>query len=99
MREINGNGVYVFSFAGDRIICLPTKNHWSDATADLDLITRGLRRLKEISNSLYPQEFFLPRLGCGNGTGNLKWSVVKPVIDGFFGKDDRFTLVNFADDE
>ena len=59
-----------------RVLSFPVKhNYWEDA--DLKLIKRSARRLKELSKE---SEFIyiLPRPGCGNG--NLKWEDVKKVL-------------------
>ena len=88
--------IYCFDYGGAKIICLPTKNSWVDKTASLTLIRLGCIRLLDVATSLYPQKFYLPRLGCGKGTGNLDWEKdVKPVMDAVFYNDEQFILVSW----
>lgn len=88
--------IHLFCFSAAPIICLPTKLSWKDDCASIDLIFNGLHQLKRIADHIYPQKFYLPRLGCGKGTGNLDWEQdVQPVMDAVFENDERFILVNW----
>ena len=61
------------------LFTFPVKHVWWDP-ADITLIDRSAKELREQAE-LYPDlTFILPRPGCGNG--GLKWEDVRPVIAG-----------------
>lgn len=61
------------------LITFPVKHHWMQQ-ADLELIERSARRLKEDIADFAPNKtFMLPRPGCGNG--RLTWFQVKPMLE------------------
>lgn len=78
-----------------RLVSFPTKHHWKDGRADIGLIAQSARALVALVNVL--SEFdptiscALPRVGCGEGTGNLRWDDVYSLLAPIF--DDRFTVV------
>lgn len=71
------------------IISFPTKHHWKN-DSDINLIEESVKSLVKMTNLKQVTNVYLPRIGCGNG--NLKWSVVKPVLQKYL--DDRFIVVN-----
>ena len=77
---------------GPDILCLPTKYDWRNL-ADIGLIEAGVKLLPSIA-ALYGWETVaLPRLGCGERTGQLSWDVqVRPLLADLLG--DEFVVVN-----
>ena len=61
------------------IINFPTKRHWRGKSRMLD-IEAGLVALAEVVRSRNLQSIAIPPLG--SGLGGLKWSEVRPLIDG-----------------
>lgn len=72
------------------IISFPVKHHWREK-ADLKLIKESCSQLRKLLDKLPIEELLLPRPGCGNG--GLKWKKVKPVLQEYFGHDDRVIVV------
>ena len=63
------------------IINFPTKRHWRGKSR-LDDIRAGLESLVREVARLKIQSIAVPPLGCG--LGGLRWSVVRPMIEGAF---------------
>lgn len=72
----------------ERIITLPTKHHWKDAS-DIGLIVSGILLLVELVDRNKIQSVVMTRPGCGNGW--LSWDDVRPEI--FPLLDSRFTVL------
>lgn len=58
----------------------PTKHSWRDKTADLHLIAQSEEQLRHEALGAPEKIYVLPRVGCGNGTGNLSWQSVRPIL-------------------
>jgi hypothetical protein len=56
----------------------PVKNEWME-DADLKLIRKSAKRLKQIAEKQPNIKFVVPKPGCGNG--NLEWEQVKPIME------------------
>jgi hypothetical protein len=92
--EENGNHAYVYEPEGigpqKDIVSFPTKHHWSQP-ADLRLIERSARRVKEWASAYGWAQIALPRVGCG--LGQLDWHTqVQPLLSQIL--DDRFLVVH-----
>lgn len=90
-----GNTMAVFP--NYNLICIPTKNDWKN-TGDLELIEYSCEQLKElfeVNLTYLPNEFYIPRLGCGNG--GLNWEDVKPIMEKYL--NDRFIVVSLDKDD
>lgn len=83
-----GNGVYVFDEY--KLITLPTKHSYKDRKSDIMFMAENIYTLKTLSLHLWPQDFYLPKLGCGKG--GLKWKDVEEAMDLWL--DERFTVVD-----
>jgi hypothetical protein len=83
-----GNKVYVFGTL--RIISFPTKHVWWEKS-DLPLIEKSAQELANFARATPNNIFYLPRPGCGNG--RLKWSDVKPAIEGIL--PDNVVIVDY----
>lgn len=102
MLKANGNRLFVFPNL--QVITFPVKRHWHE-TADLGLIEESCIQLAEvieevedntagIAEGTYsgtPNEFRLPRPGCGNG--GLQWSDVRPIVELYLGEYESLTVV------
>jgi hypothetical protein len=86
-------GNYVHYFMDYKIVTFPTKRHWKDKS-ELDLIIAGAAQLKkDLLTFRYQQrpiQYFLPRLGCGNG--GLAWPDVAKAITPYL-DEPEFTFV------
>lgn len=71
------------------VVALPTKRDWHDP-ADVDLIEAMLPSLLRLAEHHHWRTVALPRLGCGERTGRLAWSDVKPVLERYL--DDKFVV-------
>ena len=78
-----------FLLKQERLITLPTKNHWRDPS-DISLIVSGVHRLVELVNGHNISSVAMTRPGCGNGW--LDWDVVKAEIENVL--DDRFVVLS-----
>lgn len=86
------NHVHLLGFYENSFwVSFPTKHSYRDGAADLALIERSCRELKNLLRLSFrdylraDKRVILPRPGCGQGTGNLDWEKqVKPVIEGVF---------------
>lgn len=77
------------------IVTFPTKNHWKDPSK-IELIEESAKQLAQMafSGHLWKlKRIALPRVGCGKNTGQLDWSVVKPVLETYL-IDNRFEVWN-----
>jgi hypothetical protein len=62
------------------LMTFPTKYNWWDKTANFDLIRMGFRTINTFARQLPNMQFYLPRVGCGKGTGNLLWiETIEPL--------------------
>jgi len=86
--EVGGNHVHVIRHD---IIAFPTKHNWWEKS-DLALIGQSALELVSLVNSQGYKLVALPRVGTGNG--QLRWPVVKPVLEDILGDDDRFVIVD-----
>lgn len=59
--------------------------------ADINIIEQSAKQLVEMANKHDWEKILIPRVGCGYG--ELKWTDVKPILDGIL--DDRFHAVTF----
>jgi len=70
------------AFPGMRIITLPTKHHFRDAS-DIGLIQESLRQVQGLLTQNQIDRLYCPRPGCG--LGQLTWQQVRaaiaPVVD------------------
>jgi hypothetical protein len=73
------------------IIAFPTKNDWR-LPAELELIEQSAHELLKIANAMQYKLVALPRVGCGKG--ELRWANVRPILEGVFGNDPRFVVVD-----
>lgn len=72
-----------------RILTLPTKWDWKDAS-DPSLIRMSLLRLvKLVDSQAIEKTVFLPRPGCGNG--RLDWKAIRPYCAELL--DDQYVIV------
>jgi len=77
---------------GHNLIAFPTKHSYRDNFSDINLIKKSAIELKELSKSLPKKSIItLPRPGCSNG--NLKWSIVKPILESIL-TEDNFVIVD-----
>ncbi len=60
------------------VICVPTKDHWRDASKAEDIIA-GLRALVVEARDLHLDSLAVPALGCG--LGGLDWALVRPLME------------------
>ena len=88
----SGTNVYWHGYK-TYIITFPTKHRNWRADSCLGLIEESAWSLKRWNDSAQlPISVYLPRLGCGERTGRLQWSDVKPILEQHL--DDRFTVVS-----
>lgn len=84
-----------FPFYAYRLITFPTKNSvWEDST--LDLVTESsafIRRQWDKVADLSSVNLHIPRPGCG--LGGLDWTDVEPIMEKYFGNDERFTIWSY----
>lgn len=71
------------------VVSFPVKHSWWEE-ADIDLIGKSTRQLKELADEEGWSLVALPRPGCGNG--KLEWKKVRRVL--LRALDDRFVIVN-----
>ena len=90
--KLHGNNTRVLRYVPGEptIVALPVKHHWYDK-ADMDLITKGAKRLVILADQHGWKTIVLPRPGCGNG--HLKCEHVRPVLAPIL--DDRFHVITF----
>lgn len=90
--ERYGNRVHTFckDEFGQNIITFPTKHVWWKPS-DLELIKKSADELRMLATAQPNVIFYLPRPGCGNG--QLKWSDVRPVIEGIL--PDNVVIVDY----
>lgn|SRR5262245_43991014 len=88
--SVGGNKVY--SFSHWHLFTFPTKQHWDDPRADLDLIETSAGLLVRLVAALHLPRVYMVRPGCGNG--GLDWAQVKPVLNRHL--DERFHVVDNA---
>lgn len=87
----NGNVVQLFGEPPETahpLYSFPVKHNWNEKAVP-ELIEQSAIQLAEIPFS-HDSTIVLPRPGCGNG--ELKWEVVKPIIEGIL--DDRFHVID-----
>lgn len=84
-------GNHVRAYPDIRLFTYPVKHHWADP-ADPNLIARSAEELAQASFGL---TVYLPRPGCGAGTGRLSWRDVQPILEQRL--DDRFVVVTPPD--
>lgn len=76
------------------VISFPTKDHWINKS-DISLIKNSCEyintKLKGFRDKKIIEKIFIPKVGCENG--KLDWNIVKPILEFYFGNDDRFVLV------
>ena len=70
-------GNHVF-YIDEKHLSFPVKHHWIQK-ADIILIERSARELRNLASARPNKVFVLARPGCGNG--RLKWEDVKPIIE------------------
>lgn len=92
---LNEYGNFPFPFYSYRLITFPTKgNVFEDSTLELvtkssAYIHRQWNKVKDLSSvSLH-----IPRPGCG--LGGLDWTDVEPIMEEYFGDDERFTIWSY----
>ena len=87
-------GNCVHYFLDYKIITFPTKRHWKDKS-EIDLIIAGAAQLKKdlltFRCQQRPVQYFLPRLGCGNG--GLAWEDVTKAVQPYL-DEPEFIFVN-----
>lgn len=71
------------------VVCVPTKHDWREPST-VGLVDLGAKALVVQVDRAGWQTVALPRLGCGEKTGRLSWSDVKPILAGLL--DDRFVV-------
>ncbi len=81
-----GNRCYLLP---GNMVSLPVKHHWKEK-ADEDLIARSLAQLRGMWIDLGRPRLYLPRPGCGNG--GLSWYHVRPLVESYFGNEDRVSV-------
>lgn len=85
----NDNTVGLLLKEDETYVCsFPTKYHWKE-NSSLELIEQSCQDLLEIVNDKGFKCVCMTKPGCGNG--NLKWEVVKPILEKYF-TDDRFII-------
>ncbi len=81
-EALKTHGNQVCLFFQWKLFTFPTKHHWNDKTADLDLICSSARQLAHVVYSsplVVPSDFvFMPHVGCG--AGELPWHQVRPFL-------------------
>ena len=92
LLRLRGNHVHDLGVRdGRRVLSFPTKHHWRDAFADLELIRRSCRELVDAIGDQGMTRILIPRPGCG--AGRLGWSVVRPVLEEVL-VDDKFVVIS-----
>jgi hypothetical protein len=84
---INKYGNHVFCL-GYNLISFPTKYHWKQ-DSDIELIKRSAQELVTLLKNNPARRVLLTRPGCGSG--NLKWSEIKIVIQDILA-DNKFII-------
>ena len=79
--QIRPGQIDVFERGATRIVSVPTKRHWRDASRPEDVIA-GIEALGRWARAHAPLRIAIPALGCG--LGGLKWSTVRPHIERVF---------------
>lgn len=83
-----GNRVHIFNRYN--LFTFPVKHDWKNK-ADIQLIERSAKELRDFADELKIKSIVVPRPGCGNG--GLSWEEVKPVLEPYF--DNRFIIITF----
>jgi hypothetical protein len=89
-----GNKVFLIEHLN--LFTFPVKHKWMEK-ADPVLIERSCQQLKEALDNyrgLPIQDVFIVPPGCGNG--GLTWEEVEPIMEKYFGDDNRITVVDFV---
>jgi len=82
-------------FAGLRLICVPTKEHWSEP-AQIGLVAAACDFIKATAKDYPALQFAVPRLGCG--LGKLDWNVVKPMMKAVFMGCDNIIILDDSEE-
>jgi len=76
------------------LLLVPTKHDWR-APSTVELVERGAKTMRDMADRHGWTTVALPRLGCGERTGQLSWpDQVRPLLAGIL--DDRFHVVTLA---
>lgn len=78
-EQIKAGHKGIVKFDQFNVIAFPTKYDWKYRSSP-DLITNSVIELKLMMDDNPEIKVVMPRPGCGNG--GLKWSAVKPILDG-----------------
>lgn len=92
MIKGHGNTINVltqFKVGNALLVSFPTKHDWRD-NSNLELIEQSAKILKSLADFNKWKKVVLPKVGCGQG--NLKWTIVNPILEQYF--DDRFFIIN-----
>lgn len=89
-------GNCLLAWSDYEIFTFPTKYDWKDPSDEL-IISRSCRQLKEHLND-HPEitKVYLPRPGCGEGGLDYE-SQVRPIMEKYFGNDERVVIVHNED--
>lgn len=94
--KANGNIVQILWYVPSlhtTIVAFPVKHHWKEK-ADLELIEKSCKQLKELINQEGWEKVILPRPGCNNGRRD--WDTeVKPILKKYFTNDNRLMVINY----
>ena len=72
------------------LLLVPTKHDWR-APSTVELVERGAKTMRDMADRHGWTTVALPRLGCGERTGQLSWpDQVRPLLAGIL--DDRFVV-------
>ena len=92
-QRLSVHGNHVFKFQEYGIITFPVKTNWFE-NASLDLIETSLKELVLIIEANPEDNFYIPRVGCGNG--KLNWNFVEPIVEQYLQKFDNVILVHYT---
>lgn len=86
------HGNIPFMWTEGRLIAIPTKSHFRDASS-LDLVEASVVRTVALLDQYQIPVLYCPRLGCG--LGQLGWTTVREALTPIL--DDRFMFVSLPD--
>lgn len=92
--KANGNIVQILWYVPSfhvTIVAFPVKHHWKEK-ADLSLIDKSCKQLKELIDQEGWEKVILPRPGCYNGKRNWE-TEVKPILQKYFTNDNRLMVI------
>lgn len=94
--HMEGHGSQVAPLWPERVIAFPSKYRWRDKS-NMQLIATSTQEMLKWTDSLGAQnDIYLPRIGCGERTGQLQWEDVGDYLGRHL--DDRFTVVTLPGD-